>query len=95
MQDIKETGWCHIAGDKIASISTSETKYINLVKRLKESNPDDVTIVSENRDGSICAWIPVEWIHIKPKSKRNLTDEQKEELRLRLELGRAKAKGEQ
>ena len=52
---------------------------------------------ADGKDGSICAKIPLKWVKVNPGSlpgtgrKREMTEEQKEELCKRLAAGRAKA----
>jgi len=52
-------------GEKIAELSITQKSYIKQIKKLKDKYPDDVKLV-ENKDGSIFATLPVEWIQIKP-----------------------------
>lgn len=74
--DERETGWDHIYGNKFATFFTSEKKYLKQILSLKEQYPDEVEIIAENEDGSICCHIPAEWLRIRPKKKTNLTPEQ-------------------
>ena len=67
--------------EKIATLSLHKKKYVNRIKKLAESRPDEVELV-ENSDGTICATIPLKWIKISPS--RQLTEEQREEIHLRL-----------
>lgn len=48
-----------------ALLTLSKQKYINRVKRLKESHPNEVHVY-ENADGTIFARVPVRWIKINP-----------------------------
>lgn len=84
MADFKETAFEYIAGEKFGGFSSSESKWINKIKEYAKEFPDDVKIIYENSDGSIFAHIPTSWFKIKPKSKRQITDEQREELRERI-----------
>lgn len=88
--EIRETGFEHIAGCKTFTFSTSEKKWINEIYRLKKKYPDDVEICDVNKDGSIYGHIPAEWVKVKPKKKVNMTDEQREASKARLEIGRMK-----
>lgn len=90
MDDIRETAWDHVSGEKTATISTSEKKWIRLIESLKEKYPEQVEIRYRNPDGSILARLPAEWMKIKPKKKSNMTPEQKEASKARLELARHK-----
>ena len=75
--DCKETAWDHVSGDQSAMFFSSEKKYIKRIYDLMAEYPDDVEMVAENQDGSICVRIPIEWLRIRPKKKTNLTPEQK------------------
>lgn len=74
--DLKETAINYIAGDSEITVYTAERRYINTVKRLIESKPDQIRIVRENPDGSIIAKMPTEWFRF-PKPKRTISDEMK------------------
>ena len=67
-------------------------KYINRIKKYKESHPDDVDFV-ENSDGSICGHVPLKWLKISPPRKVELTDEQKAERSERMRKLAASRKG--
>lgn len=58
-----------------ATLSLSQRRTITRVKKLAEKYPEQCQIVAENRDGSICAHVPVSWIKINPPMK--LTEEQR------------------
>lgn len=90
MEDIKETAWDHIYGEKIATFSTSEKKWIREIQRLHEEYPDEVDIRHINDDGSILVHLPAEWLRIRPKKKSNLSAEQIAASKARLELARQK-----
>lgn len=64
-----------IKGDKIASVTApSSTALGNKILRLAEER-DDVTIVRQNKDGSILANVPVKWIKI--GAPRKMSEEQR------------------
>lgn len=69
-------------GDDKATVSFNKLRYIKKIKKLASSRPEEVEIVAENEDGSICAHIPVDWVKIIPK--RVVSDELKEEARKRM-----------
>ena len=58
----------------------------------KNERKDDFKYFKENKDGSICAKIPLKWIKINAGSKegRVMTEEQKEAARIRLANARKK-----
>lgn len=78
-----------IDGNKTATVQLSgHRKLNNRIHELAEQYPDEVQICGENEDGSIVAHIPISYIYIKRPARRELNDEQKEELRERLAKAR-------
>lgn len=71
-----------VKDDKRATLSLSQRHTITRIKELAEKYPDKCEILTENKDGSLYAHIPVEWVRINPGM--NLTDEQKAERAKRL-----------
>lgn len=61
---------------KTATVSLTQGRTITRVMRLAESRPEECRIIAENKDGSICARVPVGWIRINPGM--NLNEEQRE-----------------
>lgn len=90
MEDIKETAWDHVSGEKFATICSSEKKYIKKINDLHDKYPKDVDIRVQNDDGSIVARLPVDWLRIKPKKQTSMTPEQKAAAKARLEVARLK-----
>lgn len=66
-----------VLGDKQATVTFSQRKYIGKIKRLAKKFPEDVKIVFENADGSIVAHIPVSAVKISiiKRDKSEETDE--------------------
>lgn len=60
-----------------ATVSFSQGRYITKIKKLAAERPDECEIVAENKDGSVCAHVPVTWMKIIPTQQ--LTDEQREQ----------------
>lgn len=79
-----------INGQHKATVSFCSKKYINRIKALKESNPDQVDILAVNEDGSIYAKVPTSWIRIAPPKKMDLTEEQRSEMAARFKANMAK-----
>lgn len=81
-----------ISGTRTATVTFTNQKHINRIKKLYEERKDDFKYFKENTDGSVCAKIPLKWIKINPGSKegRVMTEEQKEAARIRLENARKK-----
>ena len=55
----------------IATVSFTREKFANKIRKLAKSHPNECQIVAENKDGSICARIPVSWVKISPKKTVN------------------------
>lgn len=63
---------------------TSERKFVNQLRKLAESHPDEVTIVKD--DGTyVYAHVPLSWFRApKPPIKREFTEEQKVQMAERM-----------
>ena len=83
-----------IEGDSRITITTYHRKFINKLKAISEENPEEVQIIKENQDGSICAHIPLYYLRISPKKKVVYTEEQRQEIRDRLQRAREAKCGE-
>ena len=79
-----------ISGTRTATVTFTNQKHINRMKKLYEERKDDFKYFKENKDGSVCAKIPLKWIKINAGSKtgRVMTEEQKEAARIRLQKAR-------
>lgn len=84
-----------ISGARTVTVTFTNQKHINRVKKLYEERKDEFKYLKENKDGSICAKFPTKWIKINAGSKtgRVMTEEQKEAARIRLANARQKANG--
>lgn len=58
-----------IRDEKRATLSLSQRRTISRVKQLAEQYPEECQIVAENKDGSVCAHVPVSWVKISPPKK--------------------------
>lgn len=65
-----------------ATVTLSQGRYITKVKKLIAKHPEECKIVAENKDGSICIHVPVEWIKIAPP--RKVSAKQREASRKRM-----------
>lgn len=74
--------------DREAGFTVSQRKYINLIEKLDKKYPDAHIIKVRNKDGSIFAKFPLNWVHIYPPTTRELTPEQREKLIQQLQKGR-------
>lgn len=81
-----------LTGQRKVTFTFTARKYINRIKKYKESHPDDVDFF-ENSDGSICGHVPLKWLKISPPRKVELTDEQKAERSERMRKLAASRKG--
>lgn len=75
-----------LTGQETISVTLTQKKYINRVKRLAKKYPEQVQVLVENDDGSIFAHLPLKALKLNIITS-NLTEEQKkanaERLRLR------------
>ena len=69
--------------EKRATLSLSQRRTISRVKQLAEQYPEECQIVAENKDGSVCAHVPVSWVKISPPAVR--TETQREAARRAME----------
>lgn len=76
-----------LSGKNTATVTFTNKKHINRIKKLYADRKDDFKYFTENEDGSVCAKIPLKWIKINAGSKtgRIMTDEQKEAAKRGLE----------
>ena len=79
-----------ISGTRTATVTFTNQKHINRIKKIYEERKNDFKYFVENDDGSICAKLPLKWIKINSGSKtgRVMTEEQKEAARIRLQKAR-------
>ena len=88
MEIFNETDLEHLGGNDYWGISTGEQKWRNRLAKLEKEYPDEVKLIARNMDGSVFYHIPKSWVKISPPVKRNLTEEQKAELRDRMMAAR-------
>ena len=76
-----------ISGTRTATVTFTNQKHINRIKKLYEERKDEFKDFVENDDGSICAKLPLKWFKINPgakpdpnKPKKQMSEEQKEKL---------------
>ena len=84
MADIRENVIEWIMGQDTATATFYQGRYISRIKKLAADRPDEVTLIAENKDGSILVQFPLSWLKINPT--RILTDEQREEYRERMKI---------
>ena len=84
MINTAETVFEHLDGKDTWTVSTDERTWKNRLAKLAEQNPAEVECVAVNRDGSVMYHIPASWLRLRPPVKRNMTEEQKQAARDRL-----------
>ena len=93
MIKIVETSIERVQGDDYCLVYTGERKFINQLNKLAQNYPE-VDIRHINEDGSIVAHVPFSWFRfVKPPSKRNFTDEQRQAMSERMKKAREKKNG--
>lgn len=65
-----------LSNQKTMTVSFCSQKWIAKIKKLSQSNPNDVEIIAENKDGSICAKLPIKYLKI--SAPRKVSDEQRQ-----------------
>lgn len=74
--DCLENGIEFIKDANTATAQFSQGRYKSRIKKLAEEYPEECQIMVENKDGSILAHIPVNWVKIIPP--RQLSEEEKQ-----------------
>ena len=82
---IKETSIDKISGEEYLTVYSNEKAIVNKIKKLKSQYPTEVIIIKEYEDGTINAHFPSNWFRfVKPPTKRNYTEEQKNSMSERM-----------
>lgn len=86
MEQIKETAFDWTSRDKRGYFTSNEQALIQKMMLYGETRPEEVTIIKtpETNGGYLMAKIPKTWMSVKPPHKKNLTVEQREDIRKRL-----------
>lgn len=87
MSDFDDNVIEFFSNSKTASVTFSQKKWINKIKKYAEKH-SDVEIIAENDDGSIFAHIPIKWVKISPPRQREMTDEERAKAAERLKKAR-------
>ena len=74
-----------ITNSRMCTCSFTNRKHINRIKKLYEQRKSEFEYFYENKDGSVCARIPLKWIKINPGSlpdapRREMSEEHKAKL---------------
>lgn len=78
-----------LTGQDCITLSLTQERFINKARRLKKRFPDKVKIKT-NKDGSVLAKLPLSALKfsIIEREEKEYTDEQKAEIRKRLQQGK-------
>lgn len=66
-----------LRAQKTCTVSLTNQKYINKVKKLYEKYPECFERYKENEDGSLYARIPLKWLKISKPKEVTMTEEQR------------------
>lgn len=67
-----------------AEISTQNGKLQRRLKELSEERPDECRLIAENEFEGMRFSFPKDWLRINPGHSRDLSDEQREQIKARL-----------
>lgn len=56
-----------LSGERYATITVSQRKWIDLIKTIARAKK--LKKITVNTDGTVTARIPIEWVHILPSTK--------------------------
>lgn len=79
-----------ISGQRTATITFSNLKHINRIKKLYEDRPGEFKYFHQNEDGSIIAKVPLRWVKVSPPRENNrvYTEEERAAIAERLKNSR-------
>ncbi len=69
--DNVENGIEFLKDAKTATVQFCQGRYKSRIKKLAAERPDECKILAENKDGTLLAHIPVEWVKISPPAARS------------------------
>lgn len=73
-----------LKGEKTITVTFSQRKYITKVKNMAKQYPNQVEILAENEDGSLCAHLPLNALHLYISKKREISEDEREQMRKRM-----------
>lgn len=79
MAELRENSIEWLNGQETVTVSFSQKKYINKVKKLAEKHPELVAILAENEDGSIFAHLPLKAVKLSIITREEAQKEEREE----------------
>ena len=77
-----------LTGDDTCTVSFTNKRFCNKIKRLHDKKPEGFERFEVNPDGSVYARFPLRWLKINPPQEKNLTEEQKDALRQQITMAR-------
>lgn len=83
-----------LSGEHFCTVTFTNRKHINRIKKLYEERESEFKYIHENTEGSVVAKIPLKWMKINPgalpgtSKKREMTDEQKAAFVARVQAGK-------
>lgn len=87
-----ETTIERIQGDDYCLVYTGERKFVNQLLEFQQEYPNEIQL-KDYGDGFVSAYVPYEWFRfVKPKTKRNYTNEQREAMSERMKKARENKK---
>lgn len=97
MADFKENMVEWISGEHYITVTLTDTKRMNRIKKIYEQRPDDFKFLLEDDNGYLTAKFPLKWLKFNPGAapdapKRELSEERKIAMRQALAEARAKKK---
>ena len=92
MLESRENAIEWLYGDKRATCTLCAPRRVNVAKQLAKKFPDECEIAAENRDGSIVFHCPEKWIRIQRPNAREMTEEEREIQRQKMNELRAAGK---
>lgn len=69
--DSIENGIEFLKDSKTAMVQFCQGRYKSRIRNLAEKYPEECKILAENKDGTLVAHIPVEWVKISPPAARS------------------------
>lgn len=89
MAELSENVIEWITGDETISVTVSQKKFVNRIKRFALTD-ENVVILAENNDGSVFAHLPISYLKLSPKRTVNQTVQEKSEWAEKMRKSRRK-----
>ena len=89
MAELKENVIEWLNGQDTIAVTLAQGRLITRVERLAKKYPKQVKILKRNSDGSIFAKLPLKALKLSLSTKREMSEEEKQAVRARLQKGKA------